>query len=808
MRSFVALAALALTAADLASAGPCKPRPTTTAATETTTAGSEATTLPDPPTDEPIVNSCQGGGMTDLTVFNLEGDVQPNGQDGFTKDGSPDTACAQLSAQSTGPDRKRQNAGNVAAIGQNLSGLNTRTKYTIQFYYRVFTSPSGSTACTLEAFIGDTQFYNTGIFANGASVSYNQVLVSTSVPASEGELNIKTTCANGGSASVLIDSIFISNQVTPENIGNYQLDFGDGQVREPVNTPATTVGTQMPTTQAGAVSTEAAQPTSAAQGGEETSQATQGSGSQPTSATQGSGSDATTVSQGSGSQPTSATQGSGSDATTVSQGSGSQPSTVSQGSGSDATTETQGSGSQPTSVSQGSGSDATTVSQGSGSDATTVSEGSGSQPTSATQDSGSDVTTAASEPTSATQGPGSDVTTASADSTETSVSQGSQSSGSASEQTEATSVAPTTTAPAGTDSTSTAPVEGSNESTTVSADAESTVSANAESTTVSVDAQSTTASVDAETTVSVDAQSTTASVDAETTVSADAESTTVSADAQSTTASVDAETTVSADAESTTVSADAQSTTASVDAESTTVSADAESTTVSADAESTTVSADAQSTTTAATITESTSAPAITESTSATSSSTPDETTTSSSSEATEVFVARAEPARTECPNAASVVANGGFEAFDQEWTFSGSAAAVADKDLGSTARTIGAGGVGFVGPDTGSFSQTISNLEVGNSYFINYAYFIASGEGLPANECTIKVTLGTVEVETFDPFQDSEAWNNYRNRIHQITPSEAESILSFELICQSQDNAFTLMMDNVDLVRCDVQQN
>ncbi|ESU10075.1 hypothetical protein FGSG_12493 [Fusarium graminearum PH-1] len=355
--------------------------------------------------------------MTDLSAFNKVGDVKPNGQDGFTKDGSRDTSCAQLTAKSTGPTRKRQDAGDVATLGQDLSGLDTRTKYTVQFWYRIATAPTRNNDCTLEAYIGSLRFFNTAIFANDASDSYIQVLTSTTVPASQGELNFKTTCANGDSASVLIDSVFMSNQVTPENIDNYRLDFGDGQIREPTNSPATTAGTQLPpttqpaaatttsaagnggngnnsaqptsadqsdaTTQGNSESTEtgAIKPTTASQDGEETSQPTQGSGSQSTSVADG-GSSATTSAAGNdgdattqtqGSQPTSVTQGSGSDATTQSEGSGSQPTTVSQGS--DVTSETQGSGSQPTSATQASESDATTETQGSGSQPTTVSQG-------------------------------------------------------------------------------------------------------------------------------------------------------------------------------------------------------------------------------------------------------------------------------------------------------------------------------------------------------------------------------------------------------------------------------------------------
>ncbi|QPC70628.1 hypothetical protein HYE68_001380 [Fusarium pseudograminearum] len=494
--------------------------------------------------------------MTDLSVFNKVGDVKPNGQDGFTEDGGRDTSCAQLTAKSTGPTRKRQDAGDVAALGQSLSDLNTRTKYTVQFWYRIATPPTRNNDCTLEAYIGNLRFFNTAIFANDASDSYIQVLTSTSVPASQGELNFKTTCANGDSASVLIDSIFMSNQVTPENIDNYRLDFGDGQIREPTNSPATTAGTQLPpTTQPAAATTTSA----AGNGGNGNTSA------QPTSAAQ---SNATT-------------QGNSESTETG----GIKPTTASQD-GEETSQPTQGSGSQSTSVADG-GSSATTSAAGN--------DGSGSQPT------------------STTQGSGSDVTTASSDSAET----------------------------------QTASFQGTH-------------------------------------------------------------------------------------------------------------------------------------------------------------SGTPDETTSTSSSEPTQAFVARAEPARTKCLSTSNSVANGDFDNAAADWTFSGSATAVDDKGHGTKAYTIGSYGIGFIGPATGSFSQTISDLEVGENYYLSYAYYVDSDASLPDNECTVKVTFDSAEVETFDPFSESEARDGFRNRVFQVAPDAASSELSFELSCNNNPDAFNLMMDDVYLVRCD----
>ncbi|RBQ74228.1 hypothetical protein FVER14953_08435 [Fusarium verticillioides] len=249
MRSFIAIAALAISGAV---AGPCKPRNTETSASvasQTSSAAIEATTLPAPPVDSIITNTCTGGGLSSLDPFVTDGDVTLNTDEGYNPGGgSSDRSCASLSARSS-VTRKRQTLGEIAALKQLLTGLNVRTQYTVQFFYLVFTPPQATTSCVLEAFIGSTNFFTTGIFSNGASVSYNQVLVSTSAPATQGFLNIQTTCSGGGSAVVLIDSIFISNQVTPENINDFRLDFGGGDIREPVNSSPTT--RVAPTTQRG-----------------------------------------------------------------------------------------------------------------------------------------------------------------------------------------------------------------------------------------------------------------------------------------------------------------------------------------------------------------------------------------------------------------------------------------------------------------------------------------------------------------------------------------------------------------------------
>ncbi|KAM0233828.1 hypothetical protein ACHAP5_010261 [Fusarium lateritium] len=135
-----------------------------------------------------------------------------------------------------------------------LTNLDVRTQYTVQFYYYL---------------------------RNPAQ----QVLVSTRVTTSEAFLNVQITSNGDISVSVLIDSVFVSNQVSVENIGDYRLGFGDGIVREPVNLPATTQSTQVSATQDGAATEDAGEGSTAAGNGhsaEPTTASQRDASSQPT----------------------------------------------------------------------------------------------------------------------------------------------------------------------------------------------------------------------------------------------------------------------------------------------------------------------------------------------------------------------------------------------------------------------------------------------------------------------------------------------------------------------------------------------
>ncbi|KAF5010739.1 hypothetical protein FDECE_3094 [Fusarium decemcellulare] len=174
---------------------------------------------------------------SDSGLFSFEpegGATQQNG-DCYRDDGSTDDGCAALIA---GTDPRKRVSNSRAGIWQMLNSLrpSSTVLYTVQFYYAVMTA-GGSQTCTVTATLGNRQFYSNSLFTSGGvGVSWNRVLTSVTADYRSANFGISMICMGNGQAMIYVDSVFISNQVTPENIDKFQLDFGSGT---PVN-PATT----------------------------------------------------------------------------------------------------------------------------------------------------------------------------------------------------------------------------------------------------------------------------------------------------------------------------------------------------------------------------------------------------------------------------------------------------------------------------------------------------------------------------------------------------------------------------------------
>lgn len=242
MRSVLGLMTLVILGNfNAALASRCKPHPPSiTTTTDVTTTANPTSSE----TEGPLIvkNEITGGnfatrGTVDNPVpgFSVEGEAQILLNKGYTGDGSKDQGCVELSASGSPSGRKRA-VGNAVRISQQVGDLNTKKKYTVRFFYAAITTSSVN-VCEISASIGRLEFYKSNIISSGQVIQWATVLTQTDVPSTEGAFSLSVTCPVGGIAVIYVDSIFMSNQVTPDTIDDVAIDFGNGGS---VPTPPTT----------------------------------------------------------------------------------------------------------------------------------------------------------------------------------------------------------------------------------------------------------------------------------------------------------------------------------------------------------------------------------------------------------------------------------------------------------------------------------------------------------------------------------------------------------------------------------------
>ncbi|QGI96241.1 hypothetical protein CEK26_009310 [Fusarium fujikuroi] len=266
MQSILALVGLVL--ANLVAAGPCKPSAPTPSSLALTssiptdiseTSEVPSLTVPQSTTttqevDIIITNAIEGGSLavrntnnppSGLTNFGATGNAAFHEGGCYKADGSRDDGCAALTA--SGNPAGKRDTGSFASIWQTLNSLSTgsQSRYTVQFYYLV--ASFGSQDCTVAASLGSRQFYSQSLSSVGTSVSWTHVLEQVDAESASATFAISITCSGNGISVILVDSIFISNQVTPANIGNFVLDFG-APTTNPVTTSETFTERTMPET--------------------------------------------------------------------------------------------------------------------------------------------------------------------------------------------------------------------------------------------------------------------------------------------------------------------------------------------------------------------------------------------------------------------------------------------------------------------------------------------------------------------------------------------------------------------------------
>jgi hypothetical protein len=233
MRSILALAALATV--DFVAGSACKPKssntiPTIISSSIESTSSATATSVVTLPR---VRNLATNGNMAEIDPNNplsvpgweVDGDGRIVGGAGREEPGSTERGCAAMSASNTG-DGKRA-LGISVSISQTMSNLDLSTPYTIRFYYLVVTSPAAINLCQLTGYLGGSVFYQNWVFSTGTAVSWNEVLQAVTPAQVNAPLRIAMNCLIGGGATVLVDSVFISNAVTPQNINDFAVNFGN-----------------------------------------------------------------------------------------------------------------------------------------------------------------------------------------------------------------------------------------------------------------------------------------------------------------------------------------------------------------------------------------------------------------------------------------------------------------------------------------------------------------------------------------------------------------------------------------------------
>lgn len=246
--------ALALVGAfDMVAASPCKASTTTPSTTLSITPSSTpSSTLSSEPSSTPSITpastttttpSATPAATPNLVVKNLldNGDISSPGEgtgvpgfsvsgsgisvaqgQGRTTEGSTESNCAKYVVSNIASQAVyERDSESVATLSQAVGNLQAGTAYTIRFYLSVV-SVTG-TACSFKASLGDVVFYNEALLSSTTDWS---VVTKQATAASVSEtLAFSVTCPLGGTAIVLLDSIFMSNKVTPETIDSVTLDY-------------------------------------------------------------------------------------------------------------------------------------------------------------------------------------------------------------------------------------------------------------------------------------------------------------------------------------------------------------------------------------------------------------------------------------------------------------------------------------------------------------------------------------------------------------------------------------------------------
>ncbi|RGP65278.1 hypothetical protein FLONG3_9308 [Fusarium longipes] len=252
MRSIIGLAALALSGSlNITAASVCKPRrPQLSSSTIDLIPSNTATSAAASETAGTVVikSVVDGGGFSSVPPeggvpgFTVSGDAEIIVGVGYQGDGSKDSGCLSMKASNEDGTKKRA-LGSFVGVAQSIEQLSLSRPYTVRFFYLIVTAPSLN-FCQLTASLGSQTFFQTWIISFGTSVQWGMALEQVTAAERSAPLSISMNCLLGGSAQVYVDSLFMSNQVTPQTIDDHPLDLGgDSDSSFTTSTSATQAGT-------------------------------------------------------------------------------------------------------------------------------------------------------------------------------------------------------------------------------------------------------------------------------------------------------------------------------------------------------------------------------------------------------------------------------------------------------------------------------------------------------------------------------------------------------------------------------------
>ncbi|KAM5362163.1 hypothetical protein ACJZ2D_012685 [Fusarium nematophilum] len=225
MRSLQILVALAIAGSlDLVAAGNCKPSGTAT-----------GTVPPSTTTEAPIVvtnvmiNGDYGGydprAYGGIYAFEGGGEAKLLQGPGYQGDGSRESNCVQLLRRSSTP-AKRDTPPENPWIQQRLEDMEP-SDYTVRFWYVVLSNSIADT-CRIEGFYGGDMFGATPYFPvveDAVGDNWVPFVELMPVTTSSGMIRFELSCVDGGAAEVYFDQVFVSNQVSPDDMDNISLFF-------------------------------------------------------------------------------------------------------------------------------------------------------------------------------------------------------------------------------------------------------------------------------------------------------------------------------------------------------------------------------------------------------------------------------------------------------------------------------------------------------------------------------------------------------------------------------------------------------